>query len=167
MSAHRPVRIRKQRLTGPGQGFPNFDTPAFIKEHGKDAITEGFNQYASSRGHPRLQRALATKYGPRLSRPSIEPSKEVFVGVGASETLYCAIMGFTQEEGSEVVVFEPKFDLYAAQAQLCRAAVKPVPLIVTEDDNGHKRWTFSMEQLENALSDKTRLLIINTVCLSL
>jgi len=146
-----------------GQGFPNFDTPAFIKEHGKDAIAEGFNQYTGSRGHARLQRALAAKYAPRLGRDSIDGSKEVFVGVGASETLYCAIMAFTQEEGSEVVVFEPKFDLYAAQAQLCRATVRPVPLHVqTVAETGVKRWTFSMEALEAAFTDKTRLLIINT-----
>lgn len=93
-----------------GQGFPDWETPAFVKQALVDAVHANANQYSRSAGDIALCEALATHYGPLVGR-TINPLTEVTVSVGASEGIF-AIMQSMLNEGDEVVTLEPTFDMY-------------------------------------------------------
>ena len=84
-----------------------------------NAVTGGnFNQYCRPPGDLKLTRSLAKVYTPLfgLGR-DIDPETEVTVTVGATEALYSCMMAFV-EEGDEVIMLEPAFDIYAPQVQM-------------------------------------------------
>lgn len=154
-----------------GQGFPNFLTPDFVKQNGRHAIEENFNQYARSQGHASLVQSIAKKYSKSLGR-SIDPMSQVFVGVGASGVLFCAFQSLLNQ-GDEVVAFEPTFDIYSAQIQMAGGQLRTVPLKIASENGDKPQWTYDPKLLEEAINDKTRILLLNTphnptgMCLSL
>ncbi len=93
---------------GSGQGFPDWQSPPFVKEALVEAILADHNQYARSAGDLDLVSALADHYSPLVGR-KIDPLTEVTVGVGATEVMY-AFMQAMLNDGDEVVVLEPAFD---------------------------------------------------------
>ena len=146
-----------------GQGFPDWPTPDFVKDALKASIAEDHNQYARSAGDPVLVEALATHYSPLLGR-TIDPLTEVTVSVGATEALY-ALMQAIINDGDEVVVLEPAFDTYPAQIQMAGGVCKYVPLVCDVGNlhvKGKSAWTLDMDQLEAAITPRTKLLLLNT-----
>lgn len=84
----------------------------------KRAVGDNYNQYARSQGHLPLVEALAKKYTTALQRTTpINAESEVVVCTGATGALFGLMQGLVNP-GDEVVVFEPQFDIYAAQAQM-------------------------------------------------
>lgn len=73
------------------------------------AINDNHNQYSRSAGDIKLVESLAAHYGQLLGR-TINPLTEVTITVGASEAIF-AIMQSLLNEGDEVVVLEPAFDM--------------------------------------------------------
>ncbi len=73
------------------------------------AINADHNQYSRSAGDIKLVEALATHYGKLVGR-TINPLTEVTISVGASEAIF-AIMQSLLNEGDEVIVLEPAFDM--------------------------------------------------------
>ena len=150
-----------------GQGFPGFSPPDFVKEAAANAVTERsgdflLSQYARPAGHLPLVRTLAAFYEPRLGRP-IDPLTEVLVTVGASEAL-CAIMLGLLREGDEVVMLEPAFDIYIAQAEMCGATIRYVPLRTRPSSStaGAEEWYLDMAEFAAAFDRNPRLFILNT-----
>jgi kynurenine--oxoglutarate transaminase/cysteine-S-conjugate beta-lyase/glutamine--phenylpyruvate transaminase len=92
-----------------GQGFPDWESPPFVKEAMNRAVQGNFNQYCRSEGDVALVGALAKHYSPLVGR-SINPLTEVTVTVGATEALFAAMQALLNE-GDEVVVLEPTFDM--------------------------------------------------------
>lgn len=82
--------------------------------------------------------------------------KEILVTSGANGALSSFIMALCNE-GDEMVVFEPAFPLYFDHLEMAGGTLKPVAL-VEQDGN----WTLNVEALRAALSEKTKLLIINS-----
>ena len=154
-----------------GQGFPGFSPAPFVKEAAARAVSEqGYDylisQYARSAGHLPLTQRLAEQYKGRLQREAINPLTEVLVTVGASEAL-CALMLGILNEGDEVVMLEPAFDIYIAQAAMCGATIRYVPLRTRPvgTDSGseaEQEWYVDMDELAAAFTDKTRLFLLNT-----
>lgn len=150
-----------------GQGFPGWSPPQFVKDSAASAVQEIghdflMSQYARSAGHPALVKRLAEFYSPRLNH-TINPLTEVLVTVGASEAL-CAFMLGCLNEGDEVVMLEPAFDIYIAQARMCQANIKFVPLRTRAKANQSDdlEWYLDMDELRSAFSSKTKLFILNT-----
>ncbi|CAI5728993.1 unnamed protein product [Hyaloperonospora brassicae] len=143
-----------------GQGFPDWRCEDFVKQAAKDALDADFNQYARPQGHKKLVEALATKYAKELKR-EINWANEVAVGVGATETIYAAVTAFVQP-GDEVIVFEPAFDIYAAQVQTAGGGCRPVPLSVcTDARTGAKGFCIDESTLARSFSSKTRAILLN------
>lgn len=67
-----------------GQGFPNFESPAFIKAAARDAVDSNVNQYSPPKGLPRLRKALAKNYG-KLMHRNIDIETELIITAGANE----------------------------------------------------------------------------------
>lgn len=150
-----------------GQGFPGFSPPGFVKDSLVVAASEGnglnylANQYARSAGHLQLVKHLAESYSTRFQR-KIDPETEIIICNGATGAIFNATQSILNP-GDEVIAFEPAFDIYSAQAEMCGATLKRVPLRVVEDDKlKAKRWVFDLNEFASAFTSKTRLVILNT-----
>lgn len=136
-----------------GQGFPDFPGPDFVKEAAKQAIDADLNQYAISSGAPRLKAQVAIDYSAALNR-AIDPAREVVVTCGATEAIFAAVQAFSGP-GDEIAAFEPFYDSYPASADIAGAAFVPIRLNPPD-------WSFDPEELANAITPRTRFLLLNT-----
>jgi N-succinyldiaminopimelate aminotransferase len=136
-----------------GQGFPDTDGPPEMVEAAVEALRRGDNQYPPGPGIPALREAIA-RHQRRFYGLDVNPEGEVLVTAGATEALTAAILALC-DPGEEVVVFEPYYDSYAAAIAMAGAIRRVVPLRAPE-------WSFDPEQLEAALSPRTRLVLLNT-----
>lgn len=136
-----------------GQGFPDFDTPAAVREAACRAISEGRNQYAVSHGELPLRHAVAA-HARRFYDHAVDPDGGVCVTAGASEALWCTMFAFV-EPGDEVIVFEPSFDVYLPNIRMAGGTVVPVTLHAPD-------FRFDPDELRAAFTSKTKLILINT-----
>ncbi len=137
-----------------GQGFPDTDGPEEIKEVARAAIAAGRgNQYPPVHGLPDLREAIA-EHQTRFYGFTIDAATDVVVTTGASEAIQSALLALC-DEGDEVVVFEPWFDIYAVGISLARASRVSVPLRPPD-------FRPDIDALRDAITDRTRLLLLNT-----
>lgn len=142
----------ENRCVNFGQGFPDFDGPALVRDAAQAAIAEGANQYAPLAGLPLLRQALATKYQPYGL--DFDSETEITVLNGATEAMYAAITAVCNP-ADEVIVFEPTYDTYNPIIEMSGAVPVPVRLHAPA-------FTFDLAELRRAFSAKTRAIIINT-----
>ena len=135
-----------------GQGFPDEDGPADVRQVAADALMSGPNQYPPMMGVPELRQAVAA-HASRHYGFSVDWQSEVMVGSGATEVLTDCMMGLI-EPGDEVVVIEPLYDCYMPIIRRAGAVVKRIR--VTPPD-----WALPRAELEAAFSDKTKLILLN------
>jgi N-succinyldiaminopimelate aminotransferase len=136
-----------------GQGFPDEDGPAEVLEAAVAAIHAGHNQYAPLPGVPALRQAIA-EHQQRFYGIALDPATEVQVTMGATEAITAAVLGLC-EPGDEVIALDPSYDSYAAAAAMADARFVPVPLHPPE-------WTLDADELAAAVTDRTRLILLNT-----
>ncbi len=136
-----------------GQGFPDEGGPAEVLEAALEAIRRGRNQYPPGRGLPELRRAIA-RHQEQYYSIELDPESEVLVTTGATEAIAAAVLGLTRP-GDEVVTFEPYYDSYAATIELAGARRR----VVTLRPPG---WGFDPEELRRAVTERTRLVLLNT-----
>jgi N-succinyldiaminopimelate aminotransferase len=139
-----------------GQGFPDTDGPTEVLDAAVDAIRSGVNQYPPGPGMPELRQAIAD-HQHRWYGLELDPATEIVVTAGATEALAGALLGML-DAGDEVVVFEPMYDSY--QAGIALADARAVPVLLAPDDEG--RYVFDPAELERAVSDRTKLILLNT-----
>jgi N-succinyldiaminopimelate aminotransferase len=133
-----------------GQGFPDFDGPVEVLEAAAAAMRSGANQYAPLAGVPVLRDAVAA----HQQRFYGLAADDVQVTFGATEAIAAAMLGLL-EPGDEVVVFEPLYDSYAASIAMAGAERRVVTLRPPD-------WSFDVEELRAAVTDRTRLVLVNT-----
>ena len=157
----RPVTIfavmsalaRKHGAINLGQGFPDEDGPAELKEIAARAILDDPNQYAPVGGVPALREALAAA-NRRFYGLDVDPETETLVTAGATEALAAAFMAFLQPK-DEAALFAPVYDCYAPIVEAAGA----VPKIVRLEPPG---WRIERAALEAALGPRARVIAINT-----
>lgn len=138
------------------QGFPSFDPPGELTDRISWHLTHGANQYAPMPGVAALREAIADKTA-RLQDRIVDADTEITVCSGATEGLFSAIQAIVRP-GDEVVVFDPAYDSYEPSVTLAGGATKHVPLAVSDDGFD---FSIDWQQLEDAIGDKTRLVIVN------
>ena len=136
-----------------GQGFPNWDGPDFIKEAAARSLDGGHDQYPASAGIPELRRAIADRYGPLLGQ-ELNPDTEVTVTAGCTEALAATFLGLINP-GDEVVLLEPFYDAYPADAALAGAVTRTVTL-------RPPGFRLDPDELAGTITDATRAIVINT-----
>lgn len=137
-----------------GQGFPDTDGPNELKEIAMEAIRDGRgNQYPPAHGLPLLREAIAA-HQERFYGLYVDPDHGVVVGTGASEILQSALLALV-DEGDEVVMFEPWFDIYGAGISLARGTRVGVPL----SGPGLRP---DIDRLRAAITPRCRVLLLNT-----
>ncbi len=140
-------------VVGFGAGEPDFDTPDHIKSAAKKALDEGYTKYTPVPGSPELKDAILAK----LSRDNgLSYKREnIIVSVGAKHSIYNAAQALL-EEGDEVIIPAPYWVSYPDITLL--AGATPV-ILPARQENGFK---ITPEQIEGAVTKKTRLLVLNS-----
>jgi aspartate/methionine/tyrosine aminotransferase len=134
-------------------GEPDFDTPAHVVAAAQQALDKGHTHYVPAPGIPDLRTAVAD-FLERTGRLSTTPDK-VLVTPGAKPIMFFTIMALC-EEGDEVLYPDPGFPMYASIAAFAGAKPVPVPL---REENG---FVIDPEELASLVTDRTRLLILNS-----
>lgn len=136
-------------------GEPDFDTPAHIKEAAKRAIDENYSRYTPVAGYLSLREAVSAKLRSENGL-EFDPSR-IVVGNGAKQEL-CNVVLATVNPGDEVLIPVPAWVSYVEMVKLAGG----VPVLVhagLETD-----FKISPEQLEAAVTPRTRLLMLNSPC---
>ena len=136
-----------------GQGFPEFQPPARLRELVDHYMRAGRNQYAPMTGARSLREAISAKtqavYGAR-----VEPENEVTVTSGATEAIFCAIQAVVHR-GDDVIVLDPCYDSYEPSITLAGGRTVHVPLRAPD-------FAIDWQRLADSLNPRTRLIIINS-----
>ena len=135
------------------QGFPDFPAPANLKQAACDAILADINQYSITWGSKPFRNAIADKYR-RWYGLEFDPEREITVCCGATEGMIATLLA-TTNPGDEIVVFEPFYENYHPDTQLCGAERKLVTLRAPD-------WSFDPDELRRAFSPRTKAIIINS-----
>ena len=136
-------------------GQPDFPAPSHVQQAGHEAIRSGKHGYTPSAGIAELREAAA-KYMGDMRGITIAPD-DIVVGAGAKPFIAYAILSTTDfGAGDEVIYPVPGFPIY--ESQIVVNGAKPVPLYLRESRN----FAFDPNELESKITDKTRLLILNS-----
>jgi aspartate/methionine/tyrosine aminotransferase len=136
-----------------GIGQPDFDTPEFIREAAKKALDEGYTRYPPAKGFADLREAIAKKLK-RENNIDADPDTEIFVSVGAMQGIFNTALHLL-DPADEVIVIDPGYDYYS-QIRLFGG----VPVRVSAYEKN--RFKVDPHDIQKAITDKTKLMIINT-----
>jgi len=142
-------------VCGFGAGEPDFDTPEHIKTAAIAALQAGFTKYTPSAGIPELRQAIAEKLA--ADNGLTYRAGQVIVSNGAKHSCYNAILA-TCQPGDEVIIPAPYWVSYPDMVRLVGA--EPVIVPTMERNN----WKMHAEDFENAMTPRTKMLIMNSPC---
>ena len=134
-------------------GEPDFNTPDYIKEAGKKAIDDNFSKYPPVAGYEDLRDAISKKFA-RENGLTYSPD-QIVVSAGGKHSIINVILA-TVNPGDEVIILAPYWVSYFDQVKIAGG----VPVIVeAKIENNFK---VKPEDLEAAITEKTKLLIFNS-----
>lgn len=134
-------------------GRPDFDTPEVIKQAAYDSLAKGHVFYTSNYGIPALREAIAEKLT-KENGVAYAP-EEILVTIGVGEGTYAAVAAFCNP-GEEILVPNPVWLNYIHVPNFFGAV--PVAYDLKEE----RDYQIDVEELESKITDKTRMLVINT-----
>lgn len=135
-----------------GVGEPDFDTPWHIRDEGIYALEKGKTFYTSNAGLKELREEIC-KYLKRTQNIEYNPLNEVIITVGGSEAIDIGLRAIVNS-GDEVIIPQPAYVSYEPCALL--AGAKPVIINLKAENE----FRLTAEELENAITDKTKVLIL-------
>ncbi len=135
-----------------GVGEPDFDTPWRIRDEAIYSLEQGRTFYTSNSGLKSLKEEIS-KYLERRYNLYYSPNSEIMVTVGGSEAIDIALRAML-DPGDEVLIPQPSYVSYAPCTIL--AGGKPVYIDLKEEDE----FRLTLEELEEAVTDKTKVLIL-------
>src|SRR5215472_6474937 len=135
------------------QGFPDFEAPQELTQAATAAIAAGHNQYSITWGAKPFRDAIAAKYR-RAYGLDFDPEREITVCCGATEGMIASMLALINP-GDEVVVFEPFYENYNPDTQLCGARTRYVTLHAPE-------WRFDPDELRRAFTARTKAIVLNS-----
>jgi len=147
------LRAEGKNIISLGAGEPDFDTPEHIKEAAVKAIQDGFTKYTPVGGTADLKQAIINKFKRENNLDYSE--QQVLASCGCKHSLY-NMMQALLNPGDEVIILAPYWVSYPDMARLAGAE----PVIIKT--NIKQNFKISKAQLLGAISDRTRLLILNS-----
>jgi aspartate aminotransferase len=140
-------------IIGLGAGEPDFDTPRHIKDAAIEALNKGYTKYTPVDGIPALKQAIIKKFvqDNQLSYTL----KQVIVSCGGKQGFYNLAQALLNR-GDEVIIHAPYWVSYPDMVLLADG----VPVIVTA--TAKQGFKITPQQLEAAITEKTRLFVINS-----
>jgi aspartate/methionine/tyrosine aminotransferase len=134
-------------------GFPDVPALGALKQAAIDAINSDVNQYSITWGAKAFRNAIAAKYR-RTYGMEFDPEREVTVCCGATEGMIAAMLAVVNP-GDEVVLFEPFYENYGPDTELCGATRRYVTLYPPD-------WSFDPEELRRAFNSRTKAIVLNS-----
>lgn len=134
-----------------GVGEPDFLSPWHIRQTGIDTLERGLTRYTANAGLIALRKEISNFYA-RKYLVKYEPKSEILVTVGGSEGIDMAIRALIAP-GDEVLVVEPSFVCYKPIVEVCGGVAVPL------ETKFRNKFKLTAEELENAITDKTKMLI--------
>lgn len=147
------LRASGQDVIGLGAGEPDFDTPDHIKQAAITAINSGFTKYTPVDGTASLKQAIMDKFS-RDNQLKYE-ANQILVSSGGKQSFYNLCQALLNP-GDEVIIPAPYWVSYPDMALLANG----VPVFVNTDIS--QSYKMTAEQLDSAITDKSRLLVINS-----
>ena len=133
-------------------GEPDFKTPWHIRVAGIESLENGRTHYTSNSGTMELREEIAAYLNRRI-HVSYDPAKEVIVTVGGSEAIDLTMRALINP-GDEVIIPQPAFVCYGPIASLAGG----VPVYINTREKN--RFKLTAEELRNAITPKTKLLVL-------
>ncbi|RMH70957.1 MAG: pyridoxal phosphate-dependent aminotransferase [Cyanobacteria bacterium J007] len=134
-------------------GEPDFDTPDHIKAAAKKALDEGKTKYGPAAGDPQLRAAIAAKL--QTENQLDYQAENTIVTNGGKHSLYNLMVALL-DPGDEVIIPAPYWLSYPEMVKLAEGTPK---IVDTTAENGYK---LTPQQLRDACTPKTRLLVLNS-----
>ncbi|MDE2220592.1 MAG: pyridoxal phosphate-dependent aminotransferase [Gammaproteobacteria bacterium] len=147
------LKAEGKDVIGLGAGEPDFDTPAHIGAAGVAAINSGFTRYTNVDGIPELKDAIIAKF--QRDNAIRYERNQILVSSGAKQTIFNLCMAVL-DPGDEVIVPAPYWVSYPDMALLADG----VP--VTPYAGPEQGYKITAQQLEAAITPRTRLLLVNS-----
>lgn len=136
-----------------GIGQPDFQTPAHIVEAAIKALRDGHHGYTPATGIAPLREAVSQDLDKRYG---VGPNPEnVLIVPGGKVTMFMAILMFG-EPGVDILYPDPGFPIYRSMIEFTGA--RPIPVPIREEND----FAFSADETLDLITDKTRLLILNS-----
>lgn len=135
------------------QGFPDFECPERLKELVIHYLNDHKNQYPPMAGIPQLRQEIANKLS-TLYAHEANPETEVTVTSGATEALFDAVQAVVHA-GEEVIMLDPAYDSYEPAVLMAGGVPVRIPLQLPD-------YSVDWNSVADAITDRTRLIIINT-----
>ena len=152
-SMFKDMKAAGEDVVGFGAGEPDFPTPEHIKQAGISAIEGNKTKYTPAAGMMELRKAACYRLEQDFGL-KYEP-QSVVVASGAKHAIYIALMVLC-DPGDEVVIAAPYWLSYSEMVKQASA----VPVIVAAGEEQHFKIT--AEQLEKAITDKTKVFMLNS-----
>ena len=147
------MRAEGLDIIGLGTGEPDFDTPDNIKQAAIEAINNGFTKYTPVGGITELKQAIVRKF--KRDNDLNYSNEQILVSVGGKQSSYNLCQAWLNP-GDEVIIPAPYWVSYPDMVLLAQAT----PVIIESNAKAHYKIT--AEQLENAITDKTRMIFLNS-----
>ncbi|HEV2260731.1 MAG TPA: pyridoxal phosphate-dependent aminotransferase [Candidatus Rubrimentiphilum sp.] len=150
----RALEAQGKRVVHMEIGEPDFDTPEHIKEAGIKAIRENHSHYTPSAGILELRDVVAT-YASKFRHVEPFTAENVVLSPGAKPVIWntlSALLG----PGDEFVYFDPAYPAYASCSAYLGAKLNAIPL------HEEKNWRMDLDELERRVSDRTKVVMINS-----
>jgi len=140
-------------IIGLGAGEPDFDTPQHIKTAAIEAINAGMTKYTAVDGTPALKKAIIDKF--KRENGLEYAANQVLVSSGGKQSFFNMALALLNE-GDEVIVPAPYWVSYPDMVIVADAT----PVIITTTQE--QRFKMTPQQLEASITDKTRLVVLNS-----
>ena len=147
------LRAAGKDVIGLGAGEPDFDTPEHIKKAARKAMADGKTKYTAVDGTPGLKQAIIEKF--RRDNGFEYAAEQILVSCGGKQSFYNLAQAIL-DPGDEVIIPAPYWVSYPDMSILAGGE----PVLVHADADQHFKMT--PPQLRGALTDKTRLVVINS-----
>ncbi len=144
---------QKHKAINLAQGFPGFAVSDELIDLVSKYMKEGHNQYSPMTGVLRLREALSIK---QLKTQNVyyHPETEITIAAGATEAVFSAISAVVNE-GDEVIVFEPVFDIYPPAIALNKGKIIRIKLQQPD-------FKYDWDEIASKITNKTKLIILNS-----
>ncbi|MEW5010018.1 MAG: pyridoxal phosphate-dependent aminotransferase [Cycloclasticus sp.] len=147
------LRAAGQDIIGLGAGEPDFDTPEHIKQAARDAINTGKTKYTAVDGTVELKTAIINKL--KNDNQLSYQADQVLVSCGGKQSFFNLAQALL-DDGDEVIIPAPYWVSYPDMSLLAGG----VPVIVQASQE--QSFKMTPEQLEAAITEKTKLVVINS-----
>lgn len=136
-------------------GEPDFNTPDFVKDAAKKAIDENFTKYMPVPGYQDFRESIAAKF--KRDNNLDYKASQIVVSTGAKQSIANVVLSMINP-GDEVIIPAPYWVTYVEIVKMAEG----VPVIVSAGIE--QEFKITGKQLENAITDKTKLMIFSNPC---